>query len=131
MSRMSSFLNVKSVCNWPKNGKERLSRRNRILFSGDGVAFIYPDFSTALRGTFSSGQMVSAKEVTVAGYDDDSDSLSFGPAVAPAVAFSYDPSGRDVMASDPMLKDPYEARLAEIRQSTIPKVSESETLDIT
>ena len=93
------------------------------------MAFIYPDFSTALRGSFNSGKMVSAREVTVAGYDDDSDSLCFGPAVAPAVAFSYDPSGRNVMASEPMLKDPYEARLAEIRQSTIPKVSE--TLDIT
>ena len=86
------------------------------------MAFIYPDFKTALLGSFSSGEMVAAKEVSVAGYDEESDSLSFVPSRSPSAIFTYDPSEGDIMSSDPMLKDPYESRLAEIRQSTIPKV---------
>ena len=90
--------------------------------SGDGVAFIYPDFKTALLGTFNSGEMVAAREVAVAGYDEESDSLIFGPPKNPSTIFTYDPAEGDNMSSEPMLKDPYESRLAEIRQSTIPKV---------
>ena len=86
------------------------------------MAFIYPDFKTALLGSFNSGEMEAAKEVSVAGYDEESSSLSFGPSRNPSAIFAYDPSEGDTMSSNPMLKDPYEARLAEIRQSTIPKV---------
>ena len=86
------------------------------------MAFIYPDFKTALLGTFNSGEMVAAREVAVAGYDEESDSLIFGPPKNPSTIFTYDPAEGDNMSSEPMLKDPYESRLAEIRQSTIPKV---------
>ena len=86
------------------------------------MAFIYPDFATALLGSFNSGEMVATKEVSVAGYDEGSDSLSFGPSTNPSTIFTYDPSEGDIMSSEPMLKDPYESRLAEIRQSTISKV---------
>merc|ERR1719458_2095804 len=93
-------------------------------FSGDGVAFIYPDFKTALLGSFNSGEMVAAREVTVAGYDEESDSLIFEPPKHPSTIFTYDPAEGDNMSSEPMLKDPYESRLAEIGQSTIPKAGQ-------
>ena len=86
------------------------------------MAFVYPDFKTALLGTFNSGEMVAAREVAVAGYDEESDSLIFEPPKHPSTIFTYDPAEGDNMSSEPMLKDPYESRLAEIRQSTIPKV---------
>ena len=95
------------------------------------MAFVYPDFKTALLGSFNSGEMVAAREVTVAAYDRESDSLTFEPPKHPSTIFTYDPAEGDNMSSEPMLKDPYESRLAEIRQSTIPKVRNTSYRSVT
>ena len=82
-------------------------------------------------GNFNSGEMVAAREVTVAGYDEESDSLIFEPPKHPSTIFTHDPAEGDNMSSEPMLKDPYESRLAEIRQSTIPKVRNTSYRSVT
>ena len=37
-------------------------------FTGDNIAYIYPDLTLALLGSFLTGQMVGAREVEVEGY---------------------------------------------------------------
>ncbi len=48
-------------------------------FSGPSIAFIYPDLSTALLGTFSREQMVAGQAVTVTGTGRVVQSQDSGP----------------------------------------------------
>ena len=44
-------------------GKEDLLKTSFELFSGDNIAYIYPDIKTALVGKFAKGLMVSLNVV--------------------------------------------------------------------
>ena len=39
--------------------------------TGDSIAYIYPDFKTALRGRFDDGVLVEAQEAEVTGAEED------------------------------------------------------------
>ena len=39
--------------------------------TGDNIAYIYPDYKTALRGRFEAGVLVEAQEAEVTGVQED------------------------------------------------------------
>ena len=39
--------------------------------TGDNIAYIYPDYKTALRGRFEDGVLVEAQEAEVIGAEED------------------------------------------------------------
>ena len=39
--------------------------------TGDSIAYIYPDYKTALRGRFDAGVLVEAQEAEVTGAEED------------------------------------------------------------
>ncbi len=68
--------------------------------------------------------MDAAREARVkfiGGGSGASDVLMFSNPAEGSPVFKYDQSDDTLMSSDPMLKDPYEARMAEVRESTIAK----------
>ena len=70
--------------------------------------------------------MDAAREARVkfiGGGSGASDVLMFSNPAEGSPVFKYDQSDDTLMSSDPMLKDPYEARMAEVRESTIAKAS--------
>ena len=79
-------------------------------YTGDHIAFIYPDLSTALVGKFSKGVLVSARAATV-----KSSSLVNGVLV-PSFSFLSDqtfsnwPSTIDRVLCPPHQRDPYESK---------------------
>ena len=95
-------------------------------FSGDRIAFIYPDFSTSLIGSFHLGRMINAKEAELSSADFSSSDLprvEFRETENEAV-FKKEESTRTWMTSRPLLADPYESKLVEVRQSSIPKAGQ-------
>ena len=42
-----------------------MTQLNYFLTSGDSIAFIYPDFELALKGTFLNGTMMAAKPAKI------------------------------------------------------------------
>ena len=91
--------------------------------SGKDVIFIYPDFQTALVGTFEGGVMISAVEGEIAGVICLESGI-LEPRVQIIedkrdVVYSYDPSSSEQISSQPLLRDPYESKRVEIRSSGI------------
>ncbi|XP_023349009.1 histone-lysine N-methyltransferase SETD7 [Eurytemora carolleeae] len=93
--------------------------------SGTNIAYIYPDFKTALVGNFRDGvlefgQVSSVKKVTT-------DNLGI------KVPQFIEPEGRlyrreistyDFVTSTPTLPDPYESKMVEVRKSRVPGANE-------
>ena len=82
------------------------------------IAYVYPDFKTALLGTFQEGQLVSAQEAELTG-----SLLDYGCIQVPIFSdpkggsYTREISTFDFVTSAPMLRDPYESRTVEVRQS--------------
>jgi len=109
----------KGVC-WTaiKGGGWIIGRQDsKAEYTGDNIAFLYPDLSTALVGKFLQGILVSARSAVVA-----SSSLVDGVLV-PSYSFlsdqkfSYWPSTLDRVLCPPHQRDPYETRLVRVGTS--------------
>jgi len=93
--------------------------------SGPNLAYIYPDFTTALVGEFVDGDMVSAQHCTVTG-----NILESGCIMAPTfserkgLVFKREISNNNFVTLSPTLKDPYETNTIKVRSSKVPGASE-------
>jgi len=88
--------------------------------TGTKVAYIYPDFKTALVGTFREGVMVSTQESTLTGYTTDYGCIkvpTFSDPTGPM--FSREISTFDFVTNFPLLRDPYETRMVQVKQSRV------------
>lgn len=88
--------------------------------SGIRVAYIYPDFQTALVGNYSNGILDFAQVAHLKAVIDDK---------GIKIPLFTEPNGRlykreiatyDHVTSDPHLQDPYESKMVEIRSSRVP-----------
>ena len=94
-------------------------------FTGDNIAYLYPDLSTAILGQFYRGQLVRGQAATVSG-------VSFLAGVLwPRLTvsceeseYSFWPSSSSHIFSPRHLRDPLEQQLLEVRQSNIPASGE-------
>ena len=84
------------------------------------IAYVYPDFKTALVGTFQEGQLVSAQEAELTGSLMDYGCIQV-PIFSDPKGGSYtrEISTFDFVTSTPMLRDPYESRMVDVRQSRL------------
>jgi len=97
----------------------RVDEEGRL--SGNKIAYVYPDFKTALVGTFQEGELVSAQEAELTGSLMDYGCIQV-PIFSDPKGGSYtrEISTFDFVTSTPMLRDPYESRMVEVRQSRVP-----------
>eukprot|EP00095_Tigriopus_kingsejongensis_P003382 maker-scaffold153_size302544-snap-gene-2.26 protein:Tk03382 transcript:maker-scaffold153_size302544-snap-gene-2.26-mRNA-1 annotation:"hypothetical protein BRAFLDRAFT_120570" len=86
-------------------------------FTGDNVAYIYPDFKTSFLGSFHRGLMVSAQEATVTmeKCQDGLKMFQFSKPEGPK--FHYDPPTKDSFGDQPLLGDPLDNRYVYLSQS--------------
>ena len=84
------------------------------------IAYVYPDFKTALVGTFQESQLVSAQEAELTGSLMDYGCIQV-PIFSDPKGGSYtrEISTFDFVTSTPMLRDPYESRMVDVRQSRL------------
>lgn len=85
----------------------------RALLTGEQVVFLYPDLSTALQGNFVAGTMLSAREALVDSHRILPDGMmSVSVALSPSPEqYTTDPSTDLHLSSQPLLRDPYEAKV--------------------
>jgi len=89
--------------------------------SGCGLAYIYPDFRTALVGTFKEGEMVFTQAAHISGLTTENSCIM-------VPSFTEQPNGRlfrreistvDFVTSSPTLRDPYETTTVVVRKSQV------------
>jgi len=92
--------------------------------TGDNIAYIYPDYLTALIGTFEDKIMKSAREVKITQVTCQDGLLhaKFSEPDENSIAFFYDRATNESIASPGLMlaRDPYELKTVEVRESTIP-----------
>lgn len=93
--------------------------------TGIRIAYIYPDFTTALLGSFVDGIMQSSQQVQVVSIIQDETGIKIPLFSRPSGPFHVRQLGTfDSVCSDPMVRDPYEATMVQIRASTIDGAAE-------
>ena len=95
-------------------------------FSGANIAFLYPDFSTAILGEFQEGQLVRGKAARVSGLTFLEGVLwpQFRVSCEEGEEYRYWPSSSSQIHSPRHLRDPLEQHLIQVRQSNIPASGE-------
>ena len=90
------------------------------------MAFLYPDLQTALLGSFENGRMVAARPTRLTDLVLDPKTQIYSPVFAAATSdlslpvLKYSMSTRTFIADQPLVPDPYEAELVEVKQSQVP-----------
>ena len=93
--------------------------------TGEHITYLYPDYTTALHGTFSRGVMVSARECLVERLLEEESGV-----LVPVLGEKSSTSHVRQSRADtdfgllPTLRDPYEAKMVEIRGSGIDGANE-------
>ena len=79
-------------------------------FSGDNIAYIYQDLTTALLGKFKDGLMQAAREVEVTSWRCQGGiaRLKFSEPKGPV--YRYDPPSRNSFGHQPSLMDPLDKK---------------------
>jgi hypothetical protein len=79
---------------------------------GDNIAFIYPDFETALIGEFVNKVMISAKPTKIVAErcKDGIKELKFAKPKKNAPIFKYERPSRDKIGDQPIVADPFERK---------------------
>ncbi len=94
---------------------------DRGELSGIRIAYIYTDFTTALVGNFTDGYLDFAQEASLKTVIDDEER-------GVKVPIFTEPDGRlykrelatfDFLTSDPLLPDPYENKMVEVKASKV------------
>ncbi len=89
-------------------------------FSGDEISFLYPDFRSAIKGTFIDGVLESGKFGFVVGSKNVDGILMPKVEVTDSdVIYEFDRSTTLHLSSNPLLSDPWEATLVEVKASDI------------
>ena len=92
--------------------------------TGDNIAYIYPDYITALVGKFEDKIMKAAREakITQVSCQDGLIQAKFSQPDEGSAIFFYDPPSNTSMGSASMLlvRDPYEKKTVELQESLIP-----------
>jgi histone-lysine N-methyltransferase SETD7 len=89
-------------------------------FTGDQIAYIYPDLNTALFGKFVNGTMIDASEAKIVGSkcnDDGIKTLTFVKLKGPN--YYYDPPSNVSFKRDPLKGDPLDEKYVKINLSKI------------
>ena len=87
--------------------------------SGVRIAYLYPDFRTALVGTFSDGIMEFAQAATLKAVIDDRGVKVPLFSEPEGMIIKREVATYDFMGSNPLLRDPYETRICEARRSHV------------
>ena len=79
-------------------------------FTGDNIAYIYPDLHLALLGTFSRGLMITGREVEIIGCQclEGIMTLQFSPPIGPE--FHYNPPSKNSFGDQPYERDPLDKK---------------------
>ena len=92
-------------------------------FTGDDIAYLYPDFVTCIRGRFHDSVLVVGKECSVVSNSHPSPSeilkLDFSEPRPRCPFFRHWPSTASDVTCPPLQEDPYEKRRVEVRCSGI------------
>ena len=92
--------------------------------TGDDIAFVYPDFRAAIKGEFSDGVLKSGQECRVIS------SKQIGGVIVPIYSkpcgpfFCHDPASSVRICSQPLLEDPWERSMVEVRPSSLEQAGE-------
>ena len=91
--------------------------------TGDDIAYIYPDYKTALVGAFEDRVMKSARLAEISGTacTDGMLQLQFSQPDPNSQDYHYDPVTSTSMGSHWHVKEPFEDMMAELGDSTIPE----------
>ena len=98
--------------NWPQvnfNGK----------FSGDNIAYIYPDCETALVGKFADDVMIEAREARVTSFVDEAGILKLEISQPHGPIFRHWPSTRTEVVCPHLQRDPFEVKVIRPGQSSL------------
>lgn len=93
-------------------------------FSGDDIAYIYPDFKTAIKGKFHNEKLVSGQMCEVIG-----STLENGIRIAifskpSGTTYTYEEPSRKVIAKNTMTPDPWESEMVYVKESLLPQGGE-------
>ena len=97
-----------------------------LNFTGDDVAYVYPNYESALVGRFEENVMKSARYSHVETYHcvNGVPRLTFREVTDRSLpSFEYDPPDNKTVSKTPLVRDPYEEELIEVRKSV--EVTES------
>ena len=93
--------------------------------------FIYPDFSTAIYGMFrNNGILISGQEHSIKNADYSNHAMVVKlQTLRESTRMMFSDIATDTsLSSYPLQRDPYESKLVDIKQSTIPKAGEGVVL---
>ena len=93
-------------------------------FSGDDLAYIYPDFKMVLRGSFKDEKLVEGQMCELIGSTLEKGIRIpiFSPKAGPVYTFEH-PS-RKVIAKNPLVADPWESEMVYVKESLLPQGGE-------
>ena len=93
--------------------------------SGPDIAYIYPDYKTALVGVFHNGEMVTAQHCSVSNVSTENGTIKVAEFSEPTGSvFKREFSSHDFVTLSPTLKDPYETNTIQVKKSSVPGASE-------
>ena len=95
--------------------------------TGDQIAYIYPDFRTAIRGEYEAGVLVTGRLTRVMSSVDTGAGVIipvFGDHIDPDLVYHHDPASHVTISKWPLLRDPWEDSMVEVRQSKMEQAGE-------
>ena len=93
--------------------------------TGKDIAYIYPDYETALVGVFRDGVMVTAEEADITDVIEDNAGIKIPEFHKRGhVHMRQDRVEDPDLLLDPTTRDPYESKMVELRISDIPEANE-------
>ena len=101
-----------------------LNKKGKL--TGDDVAYIYPDYVTSLVGQFEDKIMKSAREskITQLTCVDGLIQAKFSRPAENSVSFYYDQATNETLGTMLLVRDPYEAKTVELKDSLIPNAGQ-------
>ena len=92
-------------------------------FTGDNIAFVYPDFCTAILGRFNNGVLVDGVSAALADVSIEDDiavaKWSVIGSPEPEMHVTHFKSTEEDAGPQPLVRDPYESRTVEVRTSCL------------
>ena len=92
-------------------------------FTGDNIAFVYPDFCTAILGRFNNGILVDGVSAALADVSIEDDiavaKWSVIGSPEPEMHVTHFKSTEEDAGPQPLVRDPYESRTVEVRPSSL------------
>ena len=95
--------------------------------TGDTIAFIYPDFRTAIRGKYERGVLVSGRLCRVLSSAEREARViipMFGDPEEPDLTYHHDPASHVSISKWPLVRDPWEDSMVEVRPSRMEQAGE-------